>query len=131
MLLQKKYITYSALCQYQDIVSLKKSRAILPADEPGRELRLALISRIIAKFQSKGSDPNGAQIVFTTHDTERMNLELLRKDQICFVDKHDKEGVSELYSISEISIRTTENIRKGYLVGKHGATPDIEIGEVG
>ena len=56
-----------------------------------------------------------------------MNLELLRKDQLYFADKHDKDGASELYSISEFSTRTTENIRKGYLVGKYGATPDIEI----
>ena len=59
-----------------------------------------------------------------------MNLELLRKDQLYFVDKRDKDGISELYTISEFSTRTTENIRKGYLVGKYGATPDIEIEEV-
>ena len=61
---------------------------------------------------------------------ELMNLELLRKDQLYFVDKRDKDGASELYTISEFSTRTTENIRKGYLVGKYGATPDIEIEEV-
>ena len=72
----------------------------------------------------------GAQIVFTTHNTELMNLELLRKDQLYFVDKYDKDGTSELYSISEFTTRTTENVRKGYLVGKYGATPDIEIEEV-
>lgn len=59
-----------------------------------------------------------------------MNLELLRKDQIYFVDKNNEDGTSELYSISEFSTRTSENIRKGYLVGKYGATPDIEIEEV-
>lgn len=59
-----------------------------------------------------------------------MNLELLRKDQLYFADKRDKDGASELYSISEFSTRTTENIRKGYLVGKYGATPGIEIEEV-
>ena len=35
-----------------------------------------------------------------------------------------------LYTISEFSTRTTENIRKEYLVGKYGATIDIEIEEV-
>ena len=59
-----------------------------------------------------------------------MNLELLRKDQLYFVDKYDKDGTSELYSISEFATRTTENVRKAYLVGKYGATPDIEIEEV-
>ena len=62
--------------------------------------------------------------------TELMNLELLRKDQLYFIDKRDKDGASELYTIGEFSTRTTENIRKGYLVGKYGAIPDVEIEEV-
>ena len=51
----------------------------------------------------------------------------LRKDQIYFVDKCNEDGVSELYGISDFSTRTTENIRKGYLVGKYGAIPNIDI----
>ena len=80
--------------------------------------------------KSKNSNPNGAQIIFTTHNTELMNMELLRKDQLYFADKRNNDGASELYSISDFATRTTDNIRKGYLVGKYGATPDIEIEEV-
>lgn len=62
-----------------------------------------------------------------THNTELLSMELLRKDQLYFVDKHKDDGASELYSISSFSTRTTDNIRKGYLLGKYGAIPDIEI----
>ena len=112
------------------VESALQTGGILFVDELERELHPMLMNYIIAKFQSSTSNPNGAQIVFTTHNTELMNLELLRKDQLYFADKRDKDGTSELYSISEFSTRTTENIRKGYLVGKYGATPDIEIEEV-
>lgn len=112
------------------IESALHTGGILLVDELERELHPMLADYIIAKFQSKTTNPKGAQIVFTTHNTELMNLELLRKDQLYFVDKHDKDGVSELYTISEFSTRTTENIRKGYLVGKYGAIPDIKIEEV-
>lgn len=112
------------------IESALRTGGILLVDELEREMHPMLVDYIISKFQSKATNPNGAQIVFTTHNTELMNLELLRKDQIYFVDKKDKDGTSELYTISEFSTRTTENIRKGYLVGKYGATPDIEIEEV-
>ena len=112
------------------IESALRTGGILMVDELERELHPMLVNYIVAKFQSKSSNPNGAQIVFTTHNTELMSLELLRKDQLYFVDKRDKDGTSELYTISEFSTRTTENIRKGYLVGKYGATPDIEIEEV-
>ena len=84
----------------------------------------------VSKFQSKNTNVNGAQIIFTTHNTELMNMELLRKDQLYFVDKGIKDGVSELYSVSELGTRTTDNIRKGYMLGKYGATPDVQIEEV-
>ena len=112
------------------IESALRTGGLLLVDELERELHPKLVNFILAKFQSKATNPNGAQIVFTTHNTELMNLEILRKDQLYFVDKRNCDGVSELYTISEFSTRTTENIRKGYFVGKYGAVPDLDIEEV-
>lgn len=103
---------------------------ILLVDEIEKELHPMLVEYVVAKFQSKRTNPHGAQIVFTTHNTELLNMELLRKDQLYFADKKQEDGASELYSISEFSTRTSENIRKGYLLGKYGATPNVEIEEV-
>ena len=99
-------------------------------DEIEKELHPTLVEFIVAKFQSKKTNPNEAQIVFTTHNTDLLSMELLRKDQLYFVDKDKEDGASELYSISDFSTRTTENVRKGYLLGKYGATPNVEIEEV-
>ncbi len=112
------------------IESVLANGGLLLVDEIERELHPMLVEFIVAKFQSKRSNPAGAQIIFTTHNTELMNMELIRKDQLYFVDKSQENGVSELYSISDFSTRTTDNIRKGYLLGKYGATPDVEIEEV-
>ena len=112
------------------IESVLSKGGLLLVDEIEKELHPSLVNFIIAKFQSKKTNPNGAQIVFTTHNTELLSMELLRKDQLYFVDKNKEDGSSELYSISDFSTRTTENIRKGYLLGKYGATPNIEIEEV-
>ena len=103
---------------------------VLLVDEIERELHPTLVEYVVAKFQSKRTNLNGAQIVFTTHNTELLNMELLRKDQLYFADKKEEDGASELYSISEFATRTTENIRKGYLLGKYGAAPNVEIEEV-
>ncbi len=103
---------------------------LLLVDELERTMHPAMVDYIVSKFQSPNSNPNAAQIVFTTHNTELLNLELLRKDQLYFVDKDRATGISELYSMSDFSTRTSENIRKGYLIGKYGATPEIEIEEV-
>lgn len=112
------------------IESVLNNGGILLVDELDKELHPILVAYIVSKFQNKQSNPNGAQMVFTTHDTDLMNEEIMRKDQLYFVDKDNNSGVSELYSISEFATRTSENIRKGYLAGKYGATPDLEIEEV-
>ena len=103
---------------------------LLLVDELEKEMHPLMVEMIVSKFQSQSSNPNHAQIIFTTHDTELLNMNLLRKDQLYFADKSKKDSASELYSISELQTPTNENIRKGYLLGKYGGTPDIEIEEV-
>lgn len=112
------------------IESVLEKGGVLLVDEIERELHPMLVNFIIAKFQSKNSNPNGAQIIFTTHNTELMNMEFMRKDQIYFADKNREEGSSELYSVTDFTTKTADNIRKGYLAGKYGATPELEIEEV-
>lgn len=103
---------------------------LLLVDELEKELHPLLVEYVVSKFQSAKGNPKHAQIIFTTHDTELLNMELLRKDQIYFADKSRRDGSSSLYSISDLSTPTNENIRKGYLLGKYGGTPDVEIEEV-
>lgn len=112
------------------IESVLNNGGIVLVDELEKELHPILVNYIVAKFQSKTSNPNGAQLIFTTHNTELLNMELMRKDQLYFADINRNDGASELYSIGDFSTKTADNIRKGYLAGKYGATPDIEISEV-
>ena len=112
------------------IESVLEKGGVLLVDEIERELHPMLVNFIIAKFQSKNSNPNGAQIIFTTHNTELMNMEFMRKDQIYFADKNREDGSSELYSVTDFTTKTADNIRKGYLAGTYGATPELEIEEV-
>lgn len=109
------------------IESALKNGGVLFVDEIEQELHPMLVDFIIAKFQNPSSNPNAAQIVFTTHNTELMSEELIRKDQIYFVDKNQSDGSSELYTISDFATKTSDNIRKGYLLGKYGAIPNIDI----
>ena len=111
------------------IESVLTKSGLLLVDGIEKELHPALVEFIVAKFQSRKTNPNGAQIVFTTNNSDLLDMELLRKDQLYFVDKNS-EGVSELYGIRDFSACATANIRKGYLIGKYGATPNIEIEEL-
>lgn len=103
---------------------------VLLVDELENRIHPLLMQLIVSKFQSPKSNPNHAQLIFTTHNTELLDAGLIRKDQIYFVDKDKKSGGSFLYSISDFSATANENIRKGYLMGKYGAAPDLDIEEV-
>jgi len=39
--------------------------------------------------------------------------------------KNNKTGISDLYSLDELPVRKTDNIEKGYLLGRYGAIPYI------
>ena len=112
------------------IQSVLDNGGLLLVDEIEKGLHPLLVDFIVSKFQSKETNPMGAQLIFTTHDTELLSMELLRKDQIYFTDKNQEDGVSELYGIKELGTKTAENIRKGYLLGKYGAIPELDIREV-
>lgn len=99
-------------------------------DEIEKELHPKLVEFIVAKFQSPNTNKSNAQLIFTTHSTELLHMEYLRKDQIYFTDKDPKTGGSELYNLMTLSPKTNENIRKSYLLGKYGGVPNLDIEDV-
>ena len=94
-------------------------------DEIDSSLHPLLVEFIVKLFNSKEINKSNAQIMFITHDTNLLNLDTLRRDQIYMVEKDNDTGVSELYSLDEFSVRKKENIQKGYLQGRYGAIPDL------
>lgn len=69
-----------------------------------------LVEYIIKRFQH--NNETKAQLIFTTHSVDIMNREMLRRDQYYLVDKNSETGVSELYSISDFSVRNDEKLGK-------------------
>ena len=63
------------------------------------------------------------QLIFTTHESNLLDLEIFRQDEIWFVEKDKKTGGSQLYSLSDFKPRYDLDIRKGYLKGRFGAIP--------
>ncbi len=100
---------------------------ILVIDELDNSMHTELVNAIIKLFNSKETNPNNAQLIFTTHDTNLLNQELFRRDQIWFTQK-DIYGASELYSLVEYGKGKTRDdlvLEKSYLDGKFGAVPNI------
>lgn len=85
-----------------------------------------LISRwVIEKFSNPKTNPNDAQLLFSTHDTNLLSAVggvSLRRDQIWLTEK-DRNGVSVLYPLTDFVPRNSENHELGYLQGRYGAVP--------
>lgn len=81
-----------------------------------------LLTKKIVELYNSVENKN-AQLIFTTHDTNLLSADLLRRDQIDFVEK-DKYGASHLYSLVEIKgVRNDASFEKDYIQGKYGAIP--------
>ncbi len=100
----------------------------LIVDELDAKLHPFLTRKIISMFMDKGFNKKGAQLIFATHDTNLLNIQYLRRDQIWFTEK-DKTDSTELYSLVEFrdeagnKVRNDRNIEKDYINGRYGAIP--------
>lgn len=101
---------------------------ILIVDELDAKLHPFLTRKIISLFMDKGINSKGAQLIFATHDTNLLNIQYLRRDQIWFTEK-DKSDSTDLYSLVEFrddagnKVRNDRNIEKDYINGRFGAIP--------
>ncbi len=107
-----------------------KNGKILFIDEFDTRLHQILTISLVKLFNSSKSNFNKAQFILTTHDTNLLDSELFRRDQIWFINK-DKYGVSELFSLAEYKksnkiVRKDASYAKNYLRGKYGAVPLVD-----
>lgn len=115
------------------ILNALKNGAVLCIDELDSSLHPLLATVAIKIFESPDQNKNRAQLIFNTHDTALLGNLLphpsLRRDQIWFVEK-DEEGATKLYPLTDFKPRNLENLERGYLQGRYGAVPFIELTEV-
>jgi AAA15 family ATPase/GTPase len=100
--------------------SLKEGTPLI-IDEFDSRFHPLLTKKIVELYNS--IENKKAQLIFTTHDTNLLSSNLLRRDQIDFVEK-DKYGASHLYTLVEIKgVRNDASFEKDYIQGKYGAIP--------
>lgn len=103
--------------------TLHQNASVLIIDEIDRSLHPQIASALLQNFYA--TNPAGqSQLIITTHETGLLDQDLVRKDEIWFVDK--KKGASSLYSLEEFLPRYDKDIRTAYLKGRFGAMPIIE-----
>jgi hypothetical protein len=95
---------------------------VLVVDELDSSLHTLVVRRLITMFQTPELNPNGAQLVFSTHDTSLLDHTLFRRDQVWFTEK-DADQATRLYPLTDFSPRKQEAWERGYLAGRYGAVP--------
>lgn len=110
---------FEIICPIIDIINTGK---LLVFDEIENGLHEAVVYEIVRLFKYAEKE-QFAQLLFSTHDTSLLNMNLFRRDQVWFTQL-DKERATDLYSLVEVkNVRKTENLEKGYMLGKYGAIP--------
>lgn len=102
---------------------------IIVVDEFDAKLHPLLTKKIIDLFNSPETNPNNAQLIFATHDTNLLSNKIFRRDQIWFAEKNREDESTDIYPLSEIKEQNGDKIRndriyeKDYINGKYGAIP--------
>ena len=107
-------------------ITLSSGR-LLVIDELDAKLHPLLTRAIIQLFTNPKINQNGAQLIFTTHDTNQLHLDYVRRDEIWFTEKSCVEA-TELYSHIEFKdFDPSMDITEQYVNGRYGAIPRIKV----
>lgn len=97
--------------------------SVLCIDELERSIHPLVLREIIKMFKSKRYNKNNAQLIFTAHNTDILDDDILRVSEICFTSKNIEDGTTIRKASSFKGIRNVNNFRKKYLHGEFAAIP--------
>jgi hypothetical protein len=102
-----------------------KDGSILLVDEMEASMHPLLVRQLVHIFNDPDLNPNGAQVIFATHNTGILDPQILRRDQVWLTEK-DREGATRIYPLSDFKPRKEQNLEAGYLQGRFGAIPFLD-----
>ncbi|AYN85729.1 ATP-binding protein [Pseudomonas aeruginosa] len=104
------------------LIDVLENSLILFIDEFDARLHPVISKQLISIFNNSPKNNNNAQLIVASHDTNLLDKDLLRRDQIWFTEK-DIYGSSHLNSLLEYRVRNDASFEKDYISGKYGAIP--------
>ncbi|WP_419316982.1 AAA family ATPase [Caulobacter sp. ErkDOM-E] len=114
--------TIRLISMMDEVFKALDAGTMLCIDEIDVSLHPLIVDEILSLFASKKTNPLGAQLIATTHDTHLISSAFLRRDQIWFCEKSNR-GETRVFPLSEFRTRNTDNIERQYLSGRFGAVP--------
>lgn len=105
----------------------------LVVDEFDASIHPMALMSIINIFHNNDINIHHAQLIFNTHNPIFLNSNLLRRDEIKFVERDDESHYSKLYSLSDFGTSGDKGVRKhadymkNYFISEYGAIKDIDF----
>lgn len=99
---------------------------VLLIDELDASLHPKLAAHLLTLFQDPQTNPRGAQLICTTHDTSLLGQ--LNRDEVWLTEKGD-DGATRLAALAEYGgdkVRRSTNLERAYLHGRFGALPQLD-----
>ena len=125
------------------IIYALRNGAVLAVDELDSSLHPMIIMNLISLFHNNKVNKNRAQLIFNTHNPIYIwkqrgmdNKNLLRRDEICFVERDKATKSSCLYALSDLkangktSVRKTSDYVKNYFANRYGAIENIDFTDI-
>lgn len=110
---------FQILIRLLDVVKYKKS---IMMDEFDMGLHTRLADFILDLIHAS----EGSQLLFSSHNTNLIDVKRLRRDQIVFVNKTE-DGSTEVYSLYDFKdFRENMDAEKGYIQGRFDAVPYVD-----
>jgi uncharacterized protein len=92
-------------------------------DELDSNFHPSLVRRFLQLCNDKAFNQTNFQLLFTSHDTNLMDPEIMRRDQFYFAEK-DTQEATYLFSLSDLKgVRNDADFSRHYLAGFYGALP--------
>jgi hypothetical protein len=104
------------------LLDILEKGLVLFVDELDARFHPIITHAIVRMFHDKSINSNNAQLIFVTHDTNLLDNNFFRRDQVWFMEKN-KFGATDLYSLVDFKVRNDASFEKDYISGKYGAIP--------
>lgn len=108
-----------------EILFTTNNNKVYVIDEIDRSLH-PLMTKEFIEYYLKTLQARNVQLIVTTHESRLLDLNILRRDEIWFMNKNEW-GASELYSLEGFNERFDMRVDKAYLNGRYNAIPRFEV----
>lgn len=129
----ESYGTIRFIKMFPLILKALTEGAVLVLDEFDANIHPMAVMNIINIFHNDDINKKNAQLIFNTHNPIFLNSNIVRRDEIKFVERDEETHLSTHYSLSDFKTSGTTGVRlsddylKHYFFGRYGAVKDIDF----